>query len=303
MKYKSILILIIAAEMTACQQKDDFETSESDDDIITKVEQFVGISDDTDLANLPTSATYIKEQSLKGENTSPYGYIVRKPEGFSSDGLKYPILVYLHGAGSRGNSENNPTDINKVDKDGAIRAIKIGLWNPKVAMPVFAPQSSTQWNASNVKSFINYLINTYPNAINTSRIYLSGFSMGAMGTWTYLDEYGYEENLIAAAVTMAGAKEECNVASLKLMPFWAFHGQKDGTVPVNKTIHLIDSFKAFYPSQKHQKLTLFTQNDFDGQYHRIDHGVYDDTFWDKNQTGDEFDVNVVNWMLQYKRND
>ena len=75
------------------------------------------------------------------------------------------------------------------------------------------------------------------------------------------------------------------------------------TVPINKTIHLIDSFKAFYPSQKHQKLTLFTQNDFDGQYHRIDHGVYDDTFWDKNQTGDEFDVNVVNWMLQYKRND
>jgi Predicted peptidase len=162
MKYKSILILIIAAQMTACQQKDDFETSESDDDIITKVEQFVGISDDTDLANLPTSATYIKEQSLKGKNTSPYGYIVRKPEGFSSDGLKYPILVYLHGAGSRGNSENNPTDINKVDKDGAIRVIKIGLWNPKVAMPVFAPQSSTQWNASNVKSFINYLINTYP---------------------------------------------------------------------------------------------------------------------------------------------
>ena len=35
----------------------------------------------------------------------------------------------------------------------------------------------------------------------------------------------------------------------------------------------------------------------------IDDGVYDRTSWDKSQTGDEFNVDVVNWMLQFKRND
>jgi len=301
MKFKTIFTCIITIQIAACQQSDDIKAGIPNDVTTTEIEQLAPVSDDTDLVNLPTSATYVKEQSLKGENTSPYGYVVRRPEGFGSDGLKYPILIYLHGAGSKGNSNTNPADINKVDKDGAIRAIKIGVWNPKVAIPVFAPQSSTSWNASNIKSFINYLIKTYPNAINTNRIYLSGFSMGAMGTWTYLDKYGYENSLIAATVTMAGAKDECNVEALKLMPFWAFHGQKDGTVPANKTINLVDSFRAHYPSQEHQKLTLFTQDDFSGQYHRIDHGVYDHTSWEKNHTGDIFDMDVVNWMLQYKR--
>jgi predicted peptidase len=302
MKFKTIFTCIIAIQMAACQQSDDIEAGPPNDATTTEIEQLTPVSDYTDLVNLPTSATYVKEQSLKGENTSPYGYVVRRPEGFGSDGLKYPVLIYLHGVGSKGNSNTNPADINKVDKDGAIRAIKLGLWKPKVTIPVFAPQSSTSWNASNVKSFINYLINTYPNAINTNRIYLSGFSMGAMGTWTYLDKYGYENSLIAAAVTMAGAKDECKVEALKLMPFWAFHGQKDGTVPANKTINLVDSFRAQYPSQEHQKLTLFTQDDFEGKYHRIDHGVYDRTFWDKNHTGDVFKMDVMNWMLQYKRN-
>ena len=303
-RLKIIFTLIIVTQIAACQTSDDSILSDTIIENPTpEIEQLVEISDDSDLDNLPTNAVYIKEQSLNGENTSPYGYVVRRPEGFGSDGLKYQILIYLHGVGSKGNSNTNPDDINKVDKDGAIRAIKLGVCNPKVAMPVFAPQSNTSWNANHVKSFINYLINTHPNAINTNRIYLSGFSMGAMGTWTYLDTFGYENNLIAAAVTMAGAKDECNVEALKLMPFWAFHGQKDGAVPVDKTIDLVDDFRAKYPSQVHQKLTLFTQDDFDGQYHRIDYGVYDRTSWDKNHTGDIFDMDVVNWMLQYKRND
>lgn len=303
MKLKAFLFFAIATQITACQSNDDTETENPIEDPTNEIEQLITVSDNTDLTNLPTSSNYIKEQSLKGENSSPYGYIVRKPEGFGQDGLKYPILIYLHGSGSKGNSANNPEDINKVDRDGAIRAIKIGLWNPKVAMPVFAPQSSTSWNPIHVKSFIEYLINLYPNSINTNRIYISGFSMGAMGTWTYLDKYGYENSLVAAAVTMAGAKDECNVEALKLMPFWVFHGQKDGTVPVSKSLNLVHNFRALYPSQNHQKLTLFTQDDFDGQYHRIDHGVYDRTSWNKSHTGDVFDVDVVNWMLQYKRKD
>jgi predicted peptidase len=147
--------------MAACQQSDDIEAGIPNDATTKEIEQLAHVSDDTDLANLLTSVTYVKEQILKGENTSPYGYVVRRPEGFGSDGLKYPILIYLHEAGSKSNSKTNPDDINKVDKDGAIRAIKIGVWNPKVAIPVFAPQSSSSWNAGNVKSFINYLIKRY----------------------------------------------------------------------------------------------------------------------------------------------
>ena len=304
MKLKIILACLIAIQIASCQTNDETEISNNNDDInSTEIVQLVTVSDNLDLANLPTNSNYIKEQSLKGENASPYGYILRRPKEFGQDGLKYPILIYLHGSGSKGNSAINPEDINKVDRNGPIRSIKQGIWNPFVAMPVFAPQSGVNWNPDHVHSFIEYIINTYPNSINTDRIYISGFSMGAAGAWTFLDAFCYENCLIAAAVTMAGAKEEVEVEFLKLMPFWAFHGKLDGAVPVSKSINLVDSFRSLYPSQEHQRLTIFTQEDFDGQYHRIDDGVYDRTSWDKSQTGDEFNVDVVNWMLQFKRND
>lgn len=265
----------------------------------------VPIANSSDLDELPKQSTYLKEEYLKGKNDSPYGYVVRKPETFGKDSLEYPILVYLHGSGSRGNSAVRPEDLNKVDKDGPIRSIKMNLWNPLVSVPVFAPQSESEWNPSKVKAFINYLLESYSGAINPNRIYISGFSMGAAGTWTYLDKYGYGDSLVAAAVTMAGAKEDAgnNIEQLKLLPFWVFHGQKDKTVPVSRSTNLVSKFRSKYPSQEHQRLTIFPQNDFDGQFHRIDHGIYDNTYWNKNQTGDVFDINIMNWMLQYKRND
>ncbi|WJJ95726.1 hypothetical protein [Algibacter luteus] len=305
MKFKTIFTCIIAIQMAACQQNDDVEATIPNDATTTEIEQLALVSDDTDLVNLPTSATYVKEQSLKGENTSPYGYVVRRPEGFGTDGKQYPILVFLHGVGNRGNSANNPDDLNKVDQGAAIRAIKLGLWSPKVALPVFAPQTSANWEGDELKKFIEYLIDTYPNAINTNRIYLSGFSMGGYGTWTYLNSFSYDASLIAAAVSLAGTVDvnDTKIEGLKLMPFWMFHGQRDPTLPVSRSTSVANKFEAQYPDQNHQKITVFTQDDFDGQYHRIDHGVYDQTFWDKNQTGEVFDVDIVNWMLQYKRPD
>lgn len=252
-------------------------------------------------SNTP-STNYVKEQSLKGDNPSPYGYIIRRPEGFGNDDLQYPILIFLHGVGSRGNSANNPNDLNKVDQGAAIRAVKLGLWSPSVAVPVVVPQTNTTWKPAEVKKFIQYLIDTFPNAINKDRIYIVGFSMGGAGVWSYLDHFGYEDSLVAAAISLAGASDiNVDVESLKFMPFWVFHGQKDPTVPVTRSTNIVNAFRANYPGQLHQNLTLFTQNDFDGKYHRIDHGVFDRTFWEKNHTGDVFEKDVMNWLLQYKR--
>ena len=265
--------------------------------------QLVEVHDDDDLDLLPKTMNYVKEQSLKGANSSPYGYVIRKPESFGQDGKKYPILIYLHGVGSRGNSNSNPNDLSKVDKDGAIRAIKLGMWNPKVAMPVIAPQTNTNWKPSDVKEFIDYVVETYKTAVNIDRVYLAGFSMGGFGVWSYLDFYGYEDSMLAAVVSMAGAGENSgeNIEALKYMPFWVFHGKKDPTVSYTRSLGVVSKFRSTYNLQKHQKLTLFDQDDFEGNYHRIDHGVFDRTFWNKNTSGDIFNVDVMNWLLQYKR--
>ena len=282
MNIKILLYVILPFQFIACQSNNEMEGNHDQDNTLD-VEQLVSVSDNSDLTALPSntpSTNYVKEQSLKGDNPSPYGYIVRRPEGFGNDGLEYTILIFLHGVGSRGNSANNPNDLNKVDQGAAIRAIKLGLWNPMVDLPVFVPQTSTTWKPAEVKNFIQYLIETYPTAINKHRIYIGGFSMGGAGVWSYLDRFGYEDSLVAAAVSLAGAGDiTIDVESLKRMPFWAFHGQKDPTVPVTRSTNIVNAFRAKYPGQLHQKLTIFTQDDFDAKYHLIDHGVFDRTFW------------------------
>lgn len=304
MNIKILLYVILPFQFIACQSNNEMEGNHDQDNTLD-VEQLVSVSDNSDLTALPSntpSTNYVKEQSLKGDNPSPYGYIIRRPEGFGNDDLQYPILIFLHGVGSRGNSATNPNDLNKVDQGAAIRAIKLGLWNPMVDLSVFVPQTSTTWKPAEVKNFIQYLIETYPTAINKHRIYIGGFSMGGAGVWSYLDRFGYEDSLVAAAVSLAGAGDiTIDVESLKRMPFWAFHGQKDPTVPVTRSTNIVNAFRAKYPGQLHQKLTIFTQDDFDAKYHRIDHGVFDRTFWEKNHTGDVFETDVMNWLLQYKR--
>lgn len=297
MKHLFYLLLLISCSANTTTEND--IKKEQETDVKNKVLKI----DYADLEDLPLSSSYDKEVFLNGVTNSPFGYVVRKPEGFGKDGLEYPILIFLHGVGSRGNSANNPNDINKVDKDGAIRAIKLGLWSPVVPVPVFVPQTSSDWNPTQVKNFINYLKEAYKGAVNENRIYLGGFSMGGYGVWSYLDKYDYTTNQIAGALTLAGAKEDSgkNISDLEEMPFWVFHGKKDPTVSYTGSLDVVSKFRSTYNLQEHQKLTLFNQDDFEGQYHRIDHGVFDTTFWDKNTTGDVFDVNIMNWLLQYKR--
>jgi predicted peptidase len=303
-------LLLILVNVVSCQTQDEngvLDATEVIDESSEKpnidIGQLVEVHDGEDLAQLPKLDNYIKEQSFKGANSSPYGYVIRKPVSFGQDDKKYPVLIYLHGVGSRGNSNNNPTDLSKVDKDGAIRAIKLGIWSPKVAMPVIAPQTNTNWKPSDVKKFIGYVIETYKTSVNVDRIYLAGFSMGGFGVWSYLDHYGYDDSMVAAAVSMAGVGENSgeNVEELKYMPFWVFHGKKDPTVPYSRSLEVVSKFRGVYNLQEHQKLTFFTQDDFEGQYHRIDHGVFDSSLWNKNTSGDIFNVDVMNWLLQYKR--
>jgi hypothetical protein len=74
----------------------------------------------------------------------------------------------------------------------------------------------------------------YP--IDPDRLYVTGASLGASGTWSLTETY---PNLFAAAVPMAGlALSEFNgtpsdwMKAITHFPVWAFHGAKDLTIPV-----------------------------------------------------------------------
>ncbi|ARV14674.1 prolyl oligopeptidase family serine peptidase [Polaribacter sp. SA4-12] len=66
-------------------------------------------------------------------------------------------------------------------------------------------------------------------AIDTSRVYITGLSMGGFGTWDFIAR---KPNLFAAAIPMAGYSDLNQINKIKEIPIWIFHGNKDKWNPV-----------------------------------------------------------------------
>ncbi len=123
-----------------------------------------------------------------GATNSPYGYFVYLASAYKGAKHQYPLLVFLHGSGEKGNSESNPVILEKVLRNGPPRLIEKMEWNPAHPMIVVSPQCHDGgWNAGKIHGFIQYISRIY--RIDESRVYLTGLSMGGFGAFNYLQTY------------------------------------------------------------------------------------------------------------------
>jgi hypothetical protein len=76
--------------------------------------------------------------------------------------------------------------------------------------------------------------------VDTSRIYVTGNSMGAMGVWDIMYR---EPTVFAAAVPMSGGGDTRTASTIKDIPVWAFHGSADPLVPVTDTRNMIQALQ------------------------------------------------------------
>lgn len=99
-------------------------------------------------------------------------YLVILPEGFKAD-KQYPLLVFLHGAGERGDN------LELVKKNGPFNKIK------ELNLPfiIVAPQCALNkwWDTDVLDILLDELLVKYP--VDPERVYLTGLSMGGFGTW------------------------------------------------------------------------------------------------------------------------
>jgi|GEM_PF-196565 len=148
---------------------------------------------------------------------------------------KYPLLVYLHGSGSNGN--DNETQVNHLYhsfKDSSIRVhfpcyllvpqcAEKDVW---VSFPDF-PQSLRIDDHPTISAALalKTIENIYrQNNIDSSRIYLTGFSAGGEGT---LDFISRKPKTFACGVALAGRADTAETGNLLHTPIWLFHGGRD----------------------------------------------------------------------------
>jgi predicted peptidase len=162
--------------------------------------------------------------------------------------VKYPLFIFLHGAGERG-----------TDNFAQVKHIT-GLWDRKTLdkYPCFvlAPQcpkkqvwselmngkAMTPTPTRPMQLFIQTLdkiIKEYP--IDPSRVYISGVSMGGFGTWDLLARF---PNRFAAAIPICGGGDEKSAEQFKHVPIWAFHGALDRVVPPELSRNMIKALQS-----------------------------------------------------------
>lgn len=173
--------------------------------------------------------------------TGEHKYVVFVPKSYTPD-KKYPVILFLHGAGERGNDGLKQTlvGLGPIVKQQA---------NDFPFVVVF-PQAENMkellrggWLAGTTDSkralkILDTVIKDY--SIDTSQQILTGWSMGGYGAWSLAA--AHPKRWSAVAPLAGGAKPDLAV-KLKQVPVWAFHGAEDRAVLPAESTKIINAIK------------------------------------------------------------
>lgn len=165
---------------------------------------------------------------------------------------KYPLVIFLHGAGERGddNTKQLVHGMNDFASDEIMAKYPAFVIAPQCpegetwgGIPRLAkkPEPRDQFTpalAATLKA-VEALRTEFP--IDDKRVYITGLSMGGYGTWDALTR---RPELFAAAAPICGGGETSAASKMKDMPIWAFHGDQDKTVPPERSREMIEAIKA-----------------------------------------------------------
>ena len=77
-------------------------------------------------------------------------------------------------------------------------------------------------------------------SVDAQRLYVAGQSMGGFGAWSVIAQH---PRMFAAAIPICGGGNESEASKLTQMPIWAFHGEKDEAVSVERSRKMIAAIR------------------------------------------------------------
>lgn len=193
-----------------------------------------------------------KEFIYKGDTLK---YRVLFPDNYDKS-QKYPLVLFLHGAGERGNDNEkqlihgsaqflNPQ--NRKDFPSIVifpqcpqKEYWVKLDEKKNDRFSFIEKPATTQSLLLVKK----LLDTYKKteSVDKNRIYVTGLSMGGMGTFDLICRY---PNYFAAAMPICGGVFESRLTKVTKIPIRIFHGTDDDVVKVDFSKNAYDKLKIF----------------------------------------------------------
>lgn len=205
-----------------------------------------------------------KKTFKQGDKEYPYWLYV--PRNAKKDA---PLILFLHGSGEREGGAKGPHQV------GIGPAIEKQQNFPfYVVMPQFSKNGNWKADGADAKRAMAILDEVMKqHSIDNKRLYLTGISMGGNGTWenatAYPDKWaavapvcGYTKKM---GTFYPGMSEE-QFLSVKNLPLWCFHGDKDSAVAVAQSR---DAIKTLWSVGAHPNYT---------EYPGINHNCWDLTY-------------------------
>lgn len=184
-------------------------------------------------------------------------YRISLPMGYDK-AQTYPLVVYLHPMGERGEDNTAHVASNSVmqtllsnENQAAYPCIIIAPQCPESA--VWSQNLEDYWRKNSTAKYtgtgqymLEYVMGltqeiTERYSVDKNRIYVTGASMGGYGTWAMITEY---PEVFAAAVPICGGGDTSQAAKIQSTAVWAFHGTKDRTIDVRESQAMVQAVTA-----------------------------------------------------------
>ena len=122
-----------------------------------------------------SAASVQTQESITLHKTRKFSarFLLYFPEGYQDKKeTKWPLMLFLHGAGERGD------DLNRVKVHGPPKLVEKGQKLPFIIISPQCPKNQ-RWDDAMLTALLDHACMEY--RVDTSRLYLTGLSMGGYG--------------------------------------------------------------------------------------------------------------------------
>lgn len=167
-------------------------------------------------------------------------------------GVRYPLVVHMHGAGSRGTNNlaqvgTGAAQFMNWANDNGREYILVAPQCPSGRQWVDTPwQSHAHRMADEPTPYLRMALEIVDDAVarypvDPDRVYVMGISMGGYAAWELLQR---RPKMFAAALPCCGGGDTMLASNLTDVAIWAFHGDKDDTVPTYRSRSMVAAIRA-----------------------------------------------------------
>ena len=190
---------------------------------------------------------FFEDRKFVAEDGTELVYRLYVPYGYDET-KEYPVLVFMHGAGERGNDnlgnmKHMPLKWFSYENSPFWDCIVIAPQCPNGQQWVDTPWADGGYRLENVPEsnelraameIIDMVEASFPTDLD--RYYVTGLSMGGFATWDMIMRY---PDRFAAAVPLCGGSDYKQAYKLLDMPIYTIHGTNDYDVPMTGTKEMV----------------------------------------------------------------